>query len=216
MCNHSPIYLAKSLQPKLTCEKILHRQFVAEKYYFRYAFVLTWKKSRWSVLKFWGQTFWARYSLYPRLSTLMSINVTLGCQSNLMHISIIDSNRYWLWSSMQEMEIRYFSLDHRQRAGIFHITELIRAWVLQKFKQFPLTMIDYCLCTISLFSLNVNWSTVAVFVLTTNMNGLLFCCLAFIISWSDKAHCNAGRYISRLKEWADISWIARFRELFSS
>ena len=47
----------RNLKPLFTWQKILHRQFVTEEYYFRYAFVFTWKISRWSVLKILGANF---------------------------------------------------------------------------------------------------------------------------------------------------------------
>ena len=47
----------RNLKPLFTWHKILHRQFVRGKYYFRYAFIFTWKKSKWSVLKILGANF---------------------------------------------------------------------------------------------------------------------------------------------------------------
>ena len=47
----------RNLEALFTWQKILHRLFVTEKYYFRYAFVFTRKKPRWSVLKTLGANF---------------------------------------------------------------------------------------------------------------------------------------------------------------
>ena len=75
----------RNLKPLFTWQKILHRQFVTEKYYFRYASVFTWKKSRWSVLKILGA-----YFLGPGpgagtpptpLSTLMYMPVQVDCST---------------------------------------------------------------------------------------------------------------------------------------
>ena len=97
----------RNLKPLFTWQKILHRQFVTEEYYFRYAFVFIWKISRWTVLKILGANFLARAPgqvlPLPPLSTLMPLGMLtirsvnwLSPQSKLTQ-SIYFSISYYLW-----------------------------------------------------------------------------------------------------------------------
>ena len=87
----------RNLKPLFTWQKILHRQFVTKKYYFRYTFVFTWKKSRWSVLKILGTNFLGSGPLHARapgqvlpLSPLLDANDGRGGNLKGLPCTLLD------------------------------------------------------------------------------------------------------------------------------